>query len=449
MSASPEAHQVPDIKSWDDFKQISEIHDTDDSGKSVLNCTTFVVFNEAGYCFRGSVKAPKDQITLDQARSCLSQDSADSSFPATPMGMPTTDEFPLSKESNTYIKMPNTTAFNAYANPITISNNILREAKILELLTHYPHPNIVDFRGAVIKHGRIVGLALDKYPRGLAQYMSSGAYGAGVSRNQQSLSSLSTTDKQGIIDGIAAGLSHLHSLGLAHNDVNPANVMFTEEGTPVIVDLGSCRPTGETLHERGTVGWNEGFSRTSDVQNDLIGLKAIAKWLDVKSAYADEGGLSASSRQKASADVSGIGFQSVEHGRSERKQPTVSIQDLTKGAFTANRSGEAGIAASSTTGTTQSYQPPPVQPVQGTKSGMWMSYGDDSSQVDGPTAPVGNGPQQVKPSMPLREDAPQQVKPSVESAPQQVRPTIESPPAPMKAAEPAVGTVSNTWMSYR
>lgn len=42
-----------------------------------------------------------------------------------------------------------------------------------------------------------------------------------------------------IIKGIAKGLGHIHSFGLAHRDMKPHNVLLSENGTPMITDFGS------------------------------------------------------------------------------------------------------------------------------------------------------------------------------------------------------------------
>jgi len=48
-------------------------------------------------------------------------------------------------------------------------------------------------------------------------------------------------DINGYLDGIEKGVRHLHLLGLVYNDINLANIIFEKDGTPVIIDFGSCR----------------------------------------------------------------------------------------------------------------------------------------------------------------------------------------------------------------
>jgi serine/threonine protein kinase len=57
-------------------------------------------------------------------------------------------------------------------------------------------------------------------------------------------------DKEVRLRGIVSGIEYIHSLGIAHNDINPSKIMMEEDSShPIIIDLGSCRPFGEPLHE--------------------------------------------------------------------------------------------------------------------------------------------------------------------------------------------------------
>jgi hypothetical protein len=45
---------------------------------------------------------------------------------------------------------------------------------------------------------------------------------------------------------VAAALAHAHDNGVVHGDLSPGNIVFTEEGRPVLTDLGVARVLGET-----------------------------------------------------------------------------------------------------------------------------------------------------------------------------------------------------------
>jgi len=72
---------------------------------------------------------------------------------------------------------------------------------------------------------------------------------------------------------------HLHSLGLAHNDLNPNNVMADESAMPVLIDFGLCRPFGKRLMRAGALGWCDDTIFSSDKQHDVSGLEKMRKWL--------------------------------------------------------------------------------------------------------------------------------------------------------------------------
>ncbi|MCW2578805.1 MAG: Serine/threonine protein kinase [Blastococcus sp.] len=44
---------------------------------------------------------------------------------------------------------------------------------------------------------------------------------------------------------VAAALAHAHTNGVVHGDLSPGNIVFTEEGRPVLTDLGVARVLGE------------------------------------------------------------------------------------------------------------------------------------------------------------------------------------------------------------
>ncbi|PUU81532.1 hypothetical protein B9Z19DRAFT_1076734 [Tuber borchii] len=54
-----------------------------------------------------------------------------------------------------------------------------------------------------------------------------------------------------VLRGIQEGIRHLHSLGLVHCDIKPANIVMNHGDTPVIVDFDSCRHKGEKLGLKG------------------------------------------------------------------------------------------------------------------------------------------------------------------------------------------------------
>lgn len=144
-----------------------------------------------------------------------------------------------------------------------IADCLLHEATALESLRHHPHPNLVEYLGCVIKDGRITQICLKKYEGNL----------------QDHTRPLSEEQREEIFDGVVSAVKHLHSLGLAHNDIGPQNVCLDSAGHPVIVDFDACLPFGEELLKGvGAEKW--GGRLVSDPENDFQGLDDLRDWLD-------------------------------------------------------------------------------------------------------------------------------------------------------------------------
>lgn len=78
------------------------------------------------------------------------------------------------------------------------------------------------------------------------------------------------------------GIKHLHSIGLVHNDLNPANIMFDQDDMLVLIDFDSCRYIGEPLRSTGTKRthhWHDPSVDSSMEKNDLDAFKDLQTWL--------------------------------------------------------------------------------------------------------------------------------------------------------------------------
>ncbi|KAG6019233.1 hypothetical protein E4U19_007387 [Claviceps sp. Clav32 group G5] len=83
-------------------------------------------------------------------------------------------------------------------------------------------------------------------------------------------------DKDLFLDGIERGIRHLHSLGIVHNDINPANIMLDELDRPIIIDFDAWQKNGQELGiTKGTLGWRIEGSRYALFENDLFALSKI------------------------------------------------------------------------------------------------------------------------------------------------------------------------------
>ncbi|KAI0309543.1 kinase-like domain-containing protein [Amylostereum chailletii] len=131
------------------------------------------------------------------------------------------------------------------------------------LLADHPHPNIGEYRGCILAHGRIKGLCFKRYGTDLYCAKRDGY----------------DFDADRVMEGLRAGLAHLHGLGYIHNDLNPSNVVLDSDGQAVIVDFGSCVPKGEPMTlSLGTPPWTNGAEIASE-ENDFYGLEKIDDWI--------------------------------------------------------------------------------------------------------------------------------------------------------------------------
>ncbi|KAK2055767.1 serine/threonine-protein kinase [Colletotrichum caudatum] len=192
---------------------------------------------------------------------------------------PTYTQAPDPLPPNTYIKKPSLLSYDRIHRgtlPNNIADNVLAEVQICELLEHNPHPNIARYLGCQVLDGRIMGICFQRYEKTLIEAF-----------NPQSLMKRRfMTTRQDLgnysqqLDAIEAGIRHLHSLGLVHNDLNPSNIMIIED-TWAIIDFGSCRHIGASLDGVGrTYEWYDEAVQTSLPQNDLDALREIRTWLD-------------------------------------------------------------------------------------------------------------------------------------------------------------------------
>jgi serine/threonine protein kinase len=159
-----------------------------------------------------------------------------------------------------FIKRPNLRLYDVFSrnNVVHLAEGLLEEARTMEFLSNHPHPNIIRYHGCRSRDGYLTGIVLDRYSYDLQGYMK---------KNVEAI------DKEKFMRALESAVHHLHSLGWAHNDLNPTNIMvdYSDEGdtVPILIDFGSAREIGSLLRtSRGTAGWFEG--RIEDVRSISI-----------------------------------------------------------------------------------------------------------------------------------------------------------------------------------
>ena len=169
-----------------------------------------------------------------------------------------------------YVKRPRLLSWDSEDRG-SIAALVLQEAEVCEILKKHPHPNIAQYYGCLVENGRITGLCSTNYKSDLEKTLA----------NKKDITE---KEKLAYSTAIGDGIRHLHQLGLAHNDINPSNIMMDGE-KPVVIDFDSAMPIGEKLGDKvGTFGWELEGAEFSERENDLYGLKKIQEvTLQVKS----------------------------------------------------------------------------------------------------------------------------------------------------------------------
>ncbi|ERS97095.1 uncharacterized protein SPSK_02696 [Sporothrix schenckii 1099-18] len=175
-----------------------------------------------------------------------------------------------------------------------LSERIAREIAVYEHLRDHPHPHLATYYGCCVSaNGHVDGLCLQRYRVSLQELCNPGRLNKKMFVAQGDQRSTGTAPDHvqlhpGHLDGLLAGIRHLHHLGLVHNDINPANIMVDYEGVAdgtvklVLVDFDSCRPTGTSLHESRagrTHGWHDSDVVTAEEDSDLHALSEVRVWL--------------------------------------------------------------------------------------------------------------------------------------------------------------------------
>lgn len=232
---------------------------TERDGEDVFDLTT-VSANIDGVAYFGKLHQRRENAGNEAALKCLELVPPECIYP------PFSNSFTIAPEFNPsehFLKHPQYAYDDCQPGQTFVADCVLNEITVLEFLKQHPHPNIVSYHGCVVKDGLVTQLCLKRYPRKLKYYKTS-------------------VDYQKVVDEITAAVDHLHSLGLAHNDVNPENVCLDDNWNAVLVDFDGCVAFGERLMKGVDLVSPSNEVPVSSKSNDVLGLGTIEEFLEVE-----------------------------------------------------------------------------------------------------------------------------------------------------------------------
>jgi serine/threonine protein kinase len=256
------ADQALKIKSCQDLCLLYETFsdEDDEDGNPVFLYSSFGYISDEYVPYFGESELRKDDLTPKDIVDSLQLIPDEEVYPQAPDGI-TISAIPT--DSRVFFKAPKLNA--AFLGTNLLQKLVLQEANALELLKRNPHPNIDSYHGCLIERGRIVGFVLDRYPLTLEERLKHSA---------------EKIDIETCMNKIVSAVNHLHSLGLAHNDLTPMNIMVDKNDSPVLTDFGSCGPFGARLITAGTPGLIDEDYIISGVPFDRHALMKIRTWFE-------------------------------------------------------------------------------------------------------------------------------------------------------------------------
>ncbi|KAI9467473.1 kinase-like domain-containing protein, partial [Coemansia mojavensis] len=133
-----------------------------------------------------------------------------------------------------------------------------------EKISRNPHKNICKYYGCLesdpgYMDNKIVGIVLERYNITLKQ---------AVEKNL-------LQDKDKIVHGLESAIKHLHSIDIVHGDINPNNIMVSNDGEPIVIDFDSSSTKSP---KGGSEGWiSEEYNKSRD--DDYYSLRLIQEYM--------------------------------------------------------------------------------------------------------------------------------------------------------------------------
>ena len=237
-----------------------------DQGATVAKYVTFYLVTAEDEVYFGQLFKPKKEISLEEYNAALEHVPDSEIYPEVPPDTALTIAPTDLDDTSAFIKRSGLNCYEDMKGTNFVPNGVLEETLIMEQLSQTQHPNIICYLGCRVRRGRITSICLEQLEHTLMQYIHEPVFAA--------------LDKTKFVDALESAVAYLHSLGLAHNDINPYNIMVREDGTPVLIDFGSCQPFGGRLQSLGSPGWYEEMFFTSQAKHDEFALKKLREWLE-------------------------------------------------------------------------------------------------------------------------------------------------------------------------
>jgi len=225
---------------------LSECVDNKTGAKSVLyHYWGAGLHDEDDQLFVGTIDGPSSEHTIEQINDVLEEVSNERIF------------FPLLISwffANTSVTVANEWSDDApgwhlkrpwfariidcpHDSPTAVAEWFAIEVRMLELLSRHPqHPNVVvKYHGCRVRKGRVTGVYLGRLEGdNLWEHVCAGK----------------AVDKEPFLAVLESAIRHLHDVvGIAHNDIQPFNIMVSPEGIPTLIDLGSSELIGEEISQ--------------------------------------------------------------------------------------------------------------------------------------------------------------------------------------------------------
>ncbi|CAM1509511.1 Fc.00g032500.m01.CDS01 [Cosmosporella sp. VM-42] len=206
----------------------------------------------------------KRELSLEEFSAALEYVKDEEIYPEVPKDVALTIAPDNLDDASAFVKRPGLNCYETMKGSDFIPKELLQETLVMEQISKMHHPNVLQYYGCHVRRGRITSIVLERLDQTLTQYASTPEFGH--------------LDKAKFADALESAVGYLHSLGLAHNDINPDNIMVKDE-MPVLIDFGCCQPVGKRLQSLGTPGWYEEIFYTSEKKRDTYSLAKLREWL--------------------------------------------------------------------------------------------------------------------------------------------------------------------------